>query len=114
MKLVWYLIIVTEFYRNLQTDCYLFCKRKEYTVLNRLHTGRSYLTHSFILTKEEFPVCVACNAVLTVKHILIECANLLEMRKKHFEERSLYSLFRNVIPEIIFDFLREIGVFYKI
>ena len=30
------------------------------------------------------------------------------------EEKSLYSLFRNVIPEIIFDFLREIGVFYKI
>ena len=35
-------------------------------------------------------------------------------RKKHFEEKSLYSLFRNVIPDVIFDFLREIGVFYKI
>ena len=49
-----------------------------------------------------------------VKHILIECADLLEIRKKYFEERSLYSLFRNVIPEIIVDLLREIGVFYKI
>ena len=29
----------------------------------------------------------------------------------HISKRSLYSLFRNVIPEIIFDFLREIGVF---
>ena len=35
-------------------------------------------------------------------------------RKKYFEEKSFYSLFRNVIPEITFDFLREIGVFYKI
>ena len=35
---------------------------------------------------------------------MIECADLLEMD----------SLFRNVIPEMIFDFLREIGVFYKI
>ena len=60
----------------------------------------SYLTHSFILRKEEAPVCVACNAVITAKHILIECADLLEIRKKYFEERSLYSLFRNVIPEI--------------
>ena len=29
------------------------------TVLNRLHIGHSYLTHSFILRKEEAPVCVA-------------------------------------------------------
>ena len=88
--------------------------RKESTVLNRLNIGHSYLTHSFILRKEEVPVCVACDVVLTVKHILIECADLLEIRKKYFEEKSLCSLFRNVIPEVIFDFLREIGVFYKI
>ena len=58
--------------------------------------------------------CIACNSVTTVKHILIECADLLEIRKKYFEERSLCSLFRNVILEIVFDFLREIGVFDKI
>ena len=92
----------------------LRAERKENTVLNRLHIGHSYLTHSFILRKEEAPVCVACDVVLTVKHILIECADLLETRKKYFEEKSLHSLFRNVIPEVVFDFLREIGVFYKI
>ena len=91
-----------------------FCNtKKENTVLNILHTGHSYLTHSFILKKEEAPICVACNAVITVKHIMIECADLFEIRKKYFEERSLYSLFRNVIPEIIFGFLREIGVFLQ-
>ena len=66
------------------------------------------------MRREEAPVCVACGAVITVKHILIECADLLEIRKKYFEERYLYSLFLNVIPEIIVDFLQEIGVFYKI
>ena len=92
-----------------------FCNtRKENTVLNRLHIGHSYLTHFFILRREEAPVCVACGAFITFKHILIECADLLEIRKKYFEERSLYSLFWNVIPERIFDLLREIGVFYKI
>ena len=55
-----------------------------------------------------------CNVVLTVKHILIDCADLLETRKKYFEEKSLYSLFRNVVPEVVFDFLHEIGVFYKV
>ena len=45
-----------------------FCNtRKENTVLYRLHIGHSYLTHSFILRKEETPVCVACYAVITVK-----------------------------------------------
>ena len=92
-----------------------FCNTgKENTVLNSLHIGHSYLTHSFILRKEDAPVCVACNVVLTVKKILIECADLLETRKKYSEEKSLYSLFRNVIPEVVFDFLREIDVFYKI
>ena len=46
--------------------------------------------------------------------MMSECADLLEIRKKYFAEKSLYSLFRNVIPEVIFDFLREIGVFYKV
>ena len=92
-----------------------FCNAwKKNTVLNRLHIGHSYLTQSFILRKQEASVCVACNTAMTIKHILIECADLLEVRKKHFEQKSLYSLFRNVNPEIIFDFLCEIGVFYKI
>ena len=44
-----------------------FCNtRKEDTVLNTLHSGHSYMTHSFILRKEDAPVCVACNTVLTV------------------------------------------------
>ena len=102
-----------KFYQNFLTKCYLFCNaRKEETVLNRLHIGHSYLTHSYVLRQEEAPVCVACNAISTVKHILLECADL-KTGKKYFEERALYSLFRNVIPVIIFDFLREIGVFYK-
>ena len=91
-----------------------FCNtRRENTVLNRLNIGHSYSTHSFILRKEEAPVCIACNAVITVTHILIECADLLEIRKKYFEEKFVYSLFRNVIPDIIFDFMREIGIFTK-
>jgi len=45
---------------------------------------------------------------------MIQCADLLEVMKKKIEQNSLYSLYRNVSPEIIFDFLREIDVFYKI
>ena len=98
MKLVWYLINFTKFYLNFQTNI-SFCNytRKENTVLNRLHVGHSYLTHSFIWRKDEAHVCFACNAVITVKHILIECGDLVEIRKKYFEERSLSSLFQNLL-----------------
>ena len=93
----------------------IFCKtRKEDTVLNRLHIGHSFFTHSFLLKKEEPSVCGACNTTITVKHILIECADKLEIRQKYFKETSLYSLLRNVNPEKIFDCLKEIGMFYKV
>ena len=92
-----------------------FCNtRKEDTVLNRLHISHSYFTHFFLLKKEELPVCVACNTTDTVKQMLIECADLVEVRQKYFEERSLYSLFRNVNPEKIIDYLKEIGMFFKV
>ena len=105
---------VTNYLRNLQTYCYLFVTQKKKTLLNKLHIGHSCLTHNFILREEEAPVCGAYNAVIIINHILTWCADLLEIRKKYFEERSLCSLFRNVMLEIVFDFLREIGVFDKI
>ena len=46
--------------------------------------------------------------------LLSECADLVEIRKKYFEERSLYSLFRNVNLENIFDYMEEIGMFHKV
>ena len=80
-------LVSNKFHESLQKlsdKLFSFCNtRKEKTVLNWLHIGHSYFTHSFILRKEEAPVCVACNTVLTVfKHILIECDDLLEVRKK--------------------------------
>ena len=56
-----------------------------------------FLYEAFLyFEQEEPPVCVTCNTTITVKRILIECADLVEVRKKYFEERSLYSL---LLPE---------------
>ena len=100
---------------KLSDELLTFCNtRKEDTVLNRLHIGHSYFMHFFLLKKEESSVCVACKTTTTVKHILIEYADLVEVRKKYFEERSFYSLFRNMNRGEIFDYLKEIGMFYKV
>ena len=37
------------------------------------------------------PVCVACNAVITVKQILIECADLLEIKIKKTFRREIFA-----------------------
>ena len=57
--------------------------KEEETVLSRLHIGHSYLKHSFLLKNEEPSFCVACNTIITVKHILIECPDLVEARMKY-------------------------------
>ena len=88
-----------KFYRNFQTNCYPFVKQGKKTLFSIVTYYWSLLFDTFLYFEEEAPVCVACNAVITVNHILIECADFVEIGKKYFEERSLYSLFRNVIPE---------------
>ena len=77
-----------------------------------MHTGHSFLTHSFILKKREKlkAPCLRCmNYYYYNQRILIKCADLVEIRKIL---RRYMCIFRNVNPEKPFDFLREIGVFY--
>ena len=45
-------------------------------------------THFFLFKKEEPPACIACNTTITVIHILIECADLLEVRSRSGELRT--------------------------
>ena len=45
------------------------------------------------------------HVILLSQSNIIECADLVEVRKKYVEERSLYSLFQNVNLEKIFDYL---------
>ena len=45
--------------------------------------------------------------------IYVVLFSLTEIRQKHFEEQSLYSLFQNVTSESLFDFLKASGVCYQ-
>ena len=74
--------------------------------------GHSYLTHSFILKKEEPPVFVACKGIPTVKHLLIECADLMELGR-NILRRNLLLTFLECKPRKKLDFVRGICVFCK-
>ena len=86
--------------------------RREESLLCRLHIGHSLLSHSFILKREDPPECIPCNERLTIKHLLLDCVDTQEIRNKYFTASSLKVLFRDVPPDQIFKFLKEIHVFH--
>ena len=80
----------------------------------RLHTGHSFISHSFLLKGEKPPVHIGCDKRLTTEHILLTCSGFIEIRETHFTAKSLRILFQDISPENIFYFLKEINIFGKI
>ena len=60
--------------------------RREEVVVNRLRAGHCLLTHGYLMENngpQIPPICGFCNdAILTVKHLLIECPNLNQERRR--------------------------------
>ena len=71
-----------------------------------LDLGHSFLIHSFLLKGEEPPMCI--------EHILLTCSDFIEIREGHFTAKSLRTLFKDISPEKIFNFLKEINIFGNI
>ena len=62
-------------------------------LLNRLRIGHSRLTHSYLLHEDDPPTCQFCGIPLTVKHILVECAKLRDIREIFVTVPSVTDLF---------------------
>ena len=54
--------------------------KKEETAVAWYHTGHSFITHSFLLKGEEPPMCIGCDELLTIEHILLTCSDLIKIR----------------------------------
>ena len=103
--------IVPDLTEHHQLQC---INRRDEVVLTRLRIGHSRLTHSYLMEGEPAPRCIGCDANFTIKHILLECIDFADTRKLFYNCRDLYSLFKTVAKEKILDFIREIGLYYKI
>ena len=79
----------------------------------RLHIGHSFITFIILLKGEEPPACIGYDKHFTIEHILLTCSDFIEMRESHFTAKSLRMLFRDISPEKIFNFLKEINIFLK-
>ena len=88
--------------------------RKEETVLTRLRTGHSYLMHSYRLTGDRVPWCISCDVQMSIKHLLLNCCEIHDIRHKHYTADSMKTLFRDVPLDTIFWFLREAGIFHRL
>ena len=40
----------------------------------------------FLLKGEEPPMCIGCDELLTIEHILLTCSDLIEIRESHFTD----------------------------
>ncbi|MPC97727.1 hypothetical protein E2C01_093056 [Portunus trituberculatus] len=57
--------------------------RRAQTLLARLRIGHTYLTQRYLLTRDPQPYCDDCLVLLTVRHLLVECPSLIELRHRY-------------------------------
>ncbi len=79
---------------------------REEVVLARIRLGHTYLTHSYLLNREDQPECVGCACPLTVQHIMSDCVEFADIRNLLFRcqkhERSLRFSYTFNNPTVLF------------
>jgi len=58
--------------------------RRDAVILRRLRIGHTRVTHKYLLSGDSQPLCDKCQCSLTIKHILLECCSLKDVREKYF------------------------------
>jgi len=81
--------------------------RHDAVILRRLRIGHTRVTHKYLLSGDSQPLCDECKCSRTVKHILLECCSLKDIREKYFTCSSLKELFENVDATTIMDFIKK-------
>jgi hypothetical protein len=97
-----------------KTPCSYGKNLKEQAVLTRCRIGHSRLTHSFLLNNEERPECIPCNSNCSLRHVLIDCVDVADVRQTFYNANSLSNLFTNVAGDTILQFFKEIDLYAKI
>jgi hypothetical protein len=88
--------------------------RRDEVIIRRLRIGHIHLTHSHVLKGENPPMCIGCQAPLSVQHILLDLIDFALCRAKYFSAATLREIFENVNSRDVIDFIKEIGLYRKL
>ena len=58
--------------------------------------GHTRITHSYLLEGKQQPICYACQTKYIVKHILIECTDLVHIRKTFYSANNMKELLQKI------------------
>ena len=97
-----------------KTPCSYGQNRKEQVILTRCRIDHGRLTHNYLLNNEERPECIPCNSNYSLRHVLIDCIDVVDVRQTFYNVNSLYNLFTNVAGDTILKFSKEINLYTKI
>ena len=103
--------------RNIKDDVKMWstsCRksRREEVILSRLRVGHTRCTHEYLLKGEPQPYCEDCLVPLTITHILAECPNFNEQRRRFLgQNTSLNVILRDSEQSVqsIFKYLHSIN-----
>jgi hypothetical protein len=87
--------------------------RQSETILIRLRTGHSLLTHQHLFLKQPPPLCTNCNTPISIHHILIDCPLHHRARITHLKDNNLKNILSDnqIKVDNLIQFLKEIKLF---
>ena len=74
------------------------------------------MTHSYLLRRLDPPHCTNCNAVLSIRHVLLDCPGYDHLRQRYNIPNDMASVLgdNSAVLHRVFMYMRETGIMSSI
>lgn len=88
--------------------------RADEVVITRLRIGHTKANKGHIISREPPNTCNHCGQILTIDHMLLECAALQQTRETYYQVETLKELFEGCYEDVIITYLKEAEFYHLI